>query len=81
MYCLQICQLVVVRVNADAEEKTCVSSVYDFVIAKLTKGGFEMSLTTELSDHTIVPQQSLIDISGLLGPLNDELHLVTVPDN
>ena len=33
---LQVCELVVVSVNADAKKETCVSPVHDFVIPKLT---------------------------------------------
>jgi hypothetical protein len=32
---LQVRQLVVVRVNADAKKETCVSPVHDFVIPKI----------------------------------------------
>jgi hypothetical protein len=39
MYSLQVRQLVIVRVDAGAEEEACVSPVDDFVIAELDEVG------------------------------------------
>ena len=40
MYRFQVCQLIIVRVYAGAEEQSCIASVYDLVrTAKLDKVG------------------------------------------
>jgi hypothetical protein len=39
MYSLQICQLVIIRIDASAEEQACVPAVHDLVVAELDKVG------------------------------------------
>lgn len=64
---LQVRELVVIRIHADAEEQTSVAPVHDLVVSELHE---PFSRPDEMHGYSDVPLQSSIGISGL-GELPD----------
>jgi hypothetical protein len=57
---LEICELVVVRVYADAEEETGVSSVNDFIIAKFDEVGLVFLVARSYQTMNLSAQADLL---------------------
>ena len=76
---LQIRELVVVRVHADAKEETSVSPVNDLVVPKLKHRALFTQPVRDPDGTKNAPRRSSTDTSGREGQLDDEPLLATVP--